>query len=37
MMKIMIFLMPSVFKNQSKTYMIDFKNFVEKGTSVANA
>ena len=37
MMKVMIFLMPSAFKKQSKKYMIDFKNFVEKGTSVTDA
>ncbi|WP_347922304.1 SRPBCC family protein [Pontimicrobium sp. SW4] len=35
MMKVMVFLMPGAFKKQSKKYMIDFKNFVEKGTSVA--
>ncbi len=35
MMKAMAFLMPGAFKKQSKKYMIDFKNFVEKGTSVA--
>lgn len=37
MMKIMTTLMPSAFKKQSKKYMIDFKNFAENGTSVANA
>ncbi|WP_040250735.1 SRPBCC family protein [Psychroserpens mesophilus] len=36
-MRIMLFLMPSAFKKQSLKYMQDFKNFVEKGTSVANA
>ncbi|TJY32191.1 SRPBCC family protein [Pontimicrobium aquaticum] len=35
MMKVMVFLMPGAFKKQSKQYMIDFKNFVEKGVSVA--
>jgi hypothetical protein len=35
MMKAMAFIMPGAFKKQSKKYMIDFKNFVEKGTSVA--
>ena len=35
MMKTMALLMPGAFKKQSKKYMIDFKNFVEKGTSVA--
>ena len=35
MMKAMAFLMPRAFKKQSKQYMIDFKNFVEKGTSLA--
>jgi hypothetical protein len=37
MMKMMISLMPRTFKKQSKKYMHDFKNFVEHGTSVANA
>lgn len=37
MMKIMTTLMPSAFKKQSKKYMIDFKNFTENGTSVADA
>jgi len=36
MMKAMVFLMPGAFKKQSKQYMIDFKNFVEKGISVAD-
>lgn len=35
-MKAMVFLMPGAFKKQSKQYMIDFKNFVEKGISVAD-
>lgn len=34
-LRVMMFLMPGAFKKQSKQYMIDFKNFVEKGTSVA--
>jgi len=37
MMRAMIFLMPAVFKKQSMKYMVDFKNFAEKGTSVADA
>jgi hypothetical protein len=37
MMKMMTTLMPGTFKKQSKRYMIDFKNFVENGTSVDNA
>jgi len=36
-MRIMLFIMPSTFKKQSLTYMEDFKNFAENGTSVANA
>lgn len=36
MMKAMAVLMPGAFKKQSKKYMIDFKNFVEQGISVAN-
>jgi hypothetical protein len=36
-MRIMLFIMPSAFKKQSLKYMKDFKNFVENGTSVANA
>ncbi len=36
-MKIMTKLMPKAFKKQSLLYMQDFKNFVENGTSVANA
>ena len=37
MMRMMAFLMPGVFKKQSKKYMDDFKDFAENGTSVANA
>ncbi|EDP69961.1 hypothetical protein FBALC1_10527 [Flavobacteriales bacterium ALC-1] len=37
LMSAMLFLMPNAFKKQTKTYMTNFKNFVEKGTSVANA
>ena len=37
MLKAMMFLMPGAFKKQSKKYMVDFKNFAEKGTSVADA
>ena len=37
MMRIMMALMPRAFKKQSIKYMQDFKNFVENGTSVANA
>tara|TARA_R100000306_G_C4358457_1_gene134022 strand:- start:110 stop:568 length:459 start_codon:yes stop_codon:yes gene_type:complete len=33
-MKLMGWLMPGAFKKQSKKYLIDFKNFVENGTSV---
>lgn len=36
-MKLMTKFMPSAFKKQSLQYMVDFKNFAEKGTSVANA
>ena len=36
-MRVMLFLMPSAFKKQSLKYMQDFKNFAEKGISVANA
>ena len=36
MLRLMMFLMPGAFKKQSKQYMVDFKNFVEKGTSVAD-
>ena len=37
MMRAMTFLMPAAFKKQSKKYMVDFKNFAEKGTSVTDA
>jgi hypothetical protein len=37
MMRAMAFLMPGAFKKQSKKYMVDFKNFAEKGTSVADS
>ncbi|MBF8151331.1 SRPBCC family protein [Winogradskyella sp. F6397] len=33
-MSLMLFLMPSVFKKQTATYMSNFKNFVEQGTSI---
>ena len=36
-MRLMTLIMPSAFKKQSKKYMEDFKNFAEKGTSVAHA
>lgn len=36
-MNAMLFLMPRAFKKQTKTYMTNFKNFAENGTSVANA
>ncbi|NAS32763.1 SRPBCC family protein [Flavobacteriaceae bacterium R38] len=36
-MKIMGALMPGAFKKQSYKYMTDFKNFAEKGISVADA
>lgn len=36
-MRAMLFLMPRSFKKQSLKYMTDFKNFVEHGTSVADA
>jgi hypothetical protein len=35
-MKMMGWLMPGAFKKQSMKYLIDFKNFAENGTSVAN-
>jgi len=35
-MRAMIFLMPRAFKKQSKTYMKDFKNFVENEVSINN-
>ena len=37
MMRVMTTIMPGAFKKQSKTYMVDFKNFVENGSSVADA
>ncbi len=37
MMKLMGFLMPGTFKKQSMKYLLDFKAFVENGTSVSNA
>lgn len=37
MMRTMLWLMPKAFKHQSRQYMTDFKNFAEKGISVANA
>jgi len=33
-MSVMLFLMPSLFKKQTETYMSNFKNFVEQGTSI---
>lgn len=33
-MSMMLFFMPRAFKKQTKTYMTNFKNFVEKGTSI---
>ncbi len=36
-MRLMMLLMPGAFKKQSLQYMKDFKNFVEKGISVAHA
>ncbi|MEZ4802566.1 MAG: SRPBCC family protein [Gelidibacter sp.] len=36
-MRSMLWLMPKAFKKQSIQYMLDFKNFAEKGISVANA
>ncbi len=37
MMKVMTTFMKGAFKKQTMKYMTDFKNFAEKGTSVANA
>lgn len=34
MMSMMLFFMPGAFKKQTKAYMTNFKNFVEKGISV---
>ncbi len=36
-MNAMLFFMPRAFKKQTKTYMTNFKNFAEIGTSIANA
>ncbi|MCA0132349.1 SRPBCC family protein [Winogradskyella alexanderae] len=36
-MHAMLFFMPRAFKKQTKTYMANFKNFIENGTSVKNA
>lgn len=36
-MRIMLIIMPGAFKKQTLKYMTNFKNFVEHGTSVANA
>jgi len=36
-MRIILVLMPSMFKKQTLKYMQDFKNFAENGTSVTNA
>lgn len=36
MLRLMTILMPGAFKKQSKVYLEDFKNFAEKGISVAN-
>lgn len=36
-MSTMLLLMPRAFKKQTKTYMTNFKNFVEKGISISNA
>ncbi|SDH35907.1 SRPBCC family protein [Winogradskyella thalassocola] len=33
-MSVMLFLMPSLFKKQTETYMSNFKNFVEQGISI---
>jgi len=33
-MSLMLFLMPSAFKQQTNTHMTNFKNFVEKGISI---
>ncbi|MCB0458291.1 MAG: SRPBCC family protein, partial [Flavobacteriaceae bacterium] len=35
-MKLLGWLMPGAFKKQSMKYLIDFKNFAEKGTSVSD-
>lgn len=36
-MNAMLFFMPKAFRKQTKTYMANFKNFAENGTSVHNA
>lgn len=36
MLRMMTLLMPGAFKKQSKKYLEDFKNFAEKGISIAN-
>lgn len=36
-LRLMTLIMPGAFKKQTKQYMQDFKNFAEKGTSVAHA
>lgn len=36
-MSIMLFFMPKTFKKQTKTYMNNFKKFIENGTSIFNA
>lgn len=36
-MRLMLIAMPGAFKKQTMTFMTNFKNFVEHGTSVANA
>jgi len=36
-MKLMGWLMPGMFKKQTRAYMTDFKNFAEQGTSVSRA
>ncbi|WP_296313307.1 SRPBCC family protein [Winogradskyella sp. UBA3174] len=36
-MRMMTIAMPGIFKKESLKYMVNFKNFVEKGVSVANA
>ena len=36
-MNAMLFLMPGIFRKQTKKYMTHFKNFVEQGKSVSNA
>lgn len=36
MMRMMTLLMPRMFKKQSQKYLVDFKNFAEKGISIAS-